>query len=295
MPKRIIRLTEQYLHNIVKESVNRILNESSSIDYCDVDTKILKESPKAYYIAVKYFTQKGLSEKEAKMWCPKSCCVLDNGNITKVARFILDKWIQEYYDFIKSKGYKSSQISFDMDELKYNLDKKKAEKDEYETYYDEVFNKLVEYIEPIFENNMKEMGSYSKMLGMYLLNNGLVSSDKCQKLVELGDILIQKFGNGDDSWSGDFFNGNPNRKDLYQATNDVADIFYGFNKSKLISKCPISVKYSATDIVAYEIKSFNGYYEKKEGRLYRMFKKYAEYVDKFNEVAFDALNSIKRT
>ena len=293
--KRIIRLTEDDFHNIVKESVDRVLNESGNIDYCDVDAKILKESQKAYYIAVKYFTQKGLSEKEAKMWCPKSCCILDNGNITKVARFILDKWIQEYFDFLKSKGYKPSQISFNMEELKYNLDRKKAEKGEYEAYYDEVFNKLVEYVEPIFENSMKEMGSYSKMLGMYLLNNGLVSSDKCRKLVGLGDILIQNFGKGDDSWSEDFFNGNPNREDLYQVTNDMANIFYGFNESELISKCPRSVKYSATDIVEYEIKSFNGYYEKKEGKLYRMFKKYAEYTDKFNEVAFDALNSIKRT
>jgi hypothetical protein len=113
MNNKLITLTEQDLHNIIKESVNIILNEGGNMDYYDVNAKILKETQKAYYVAVKYFTQKGLSKKDANMWCPKSCCILDNnGNIIKIAKFILDRWTQDYFNFLKSKGYKSSPVSF---------------------------------------------------------------------------------------------------------------------------------------------------------------------------------------
>ena len=53
MNKKLIRLTESDLHKIVKESVNRMLNESDSsdiqnklIDYClPMFTKVLKKYP----------------------------------------------------------------------------------------------------------------------------------------------------------------------------------------------------------------------------------------------------------
>lgn len=282
-------IQEERVKRIIKETVHRVLNESNNMVYCDVSAKILKETLKAYYIGVKYFTKKGLSEKEAKMWCPKSCCILDNGNVTKVAKFILDKWTQEYFDFLNSKGYRSSEISFNMAELNQITDKKKKEKEEYQAFFNDVFNKLVEDIRPIIINNIKETGIYCKMLGLYLLDNDLVSSDKCQNLIKLGDIFIQDFGNKE--WVIDFFNKKPNREDLYKITNEYSDILYGFSLERRIGEYPKSLKYNNRYIVDCEIKDF---YDKK-GKLYKLFKKYIDYIDKFNEVAFNALNSIKRT
>ena len=291
--KKIVRLTEGDLHKIIKDSVSTIINESGNMDYQDVSANILKETPKAYYISVKYFTQKGLSGKDAKMWCPKSCCVLDNiGNITKVAKFILDRWAQEYFDFLKSKGYKSSPISFNMADLQDIADRKKKEKDEYQQYQDEVFSKLVENIKPIIEKNIKELGPYSKMLGLYLSNNGLVPTDKCQKLIQFGDILVQKFGGVEDD-AKRFFGRNPDRTGLFDMTNSYANIIYGFSVTNQISQSPKNLKYSASDIIDCEIKDFSGYYGAKKGKLYKMFKTYVDYADKFNDIAFDALNSIK--
>ena len=287
---RPMNIQKERVNQIVKETVYKVLNESNNMVYYDVSAKILKETPKAYYIVVKYFTEKGLSEKEAKMWCPKSCCILDNGNVTKVAKFILDKWTQEYFDFLKSKGYRSSEISFNMAELNQITDKKKTEKEEYQTFYNDLFNKLVEEIRPIIINNIKEIGVYSKMLGQYLLDNDLVSPDKCQDLIKLGDIFIQNFGNGDKEWVIDFFSEKPNREVLYNITNDYADILRGYSIKNRIGEYPKNLKYNNRDIVEYDIKDF---YSRK-GKLYKLFKKYADYADKFSEVAFNALNSIKR-
>ena len=288
-----MKLTTQEFNRIIKESVSKVLNESANMEYSDVSAQILKETQKAYYIVVKYFTQKGLSEKEAKMWCPKSCCVLDNGNVTKVATFILDKWTQDYLDFLKSKGYKTSPISFNIADFKYMVDKKKAEKDEYQAYFNEVFNKLVEDIRPIIEKNIKEFSTYSKMLGLYLSHNNLVSSDKCEKLINFCDISIQKFGNTNNDWIERFFSKNPSREELYHITQEFSYILYGFSIQNRIDNYPKNLKYSATNIVDYEIKEFNGYYGKKEGNLYKIFKEYSNYYDKLTEMTFDALNSIK--
>jgi hypothetical protein len=290
-----MKLTEQDIHRIVKESINRLLNESGNMDYYDVNARILKESPKAYYVAVKYYTQKGLSEKDANMWCPKSCCIVDNNrNITKIAKFILDRWLQDYYNFLKSKGYKSSPIDFNIANLQNIVDKKKSEKDEYQKYQDEVFSKLLETIKPIIEKNVAEIGPYSKLLGEYLLNNGLVPSDKCQNLIQIGDILIKNFGARADDEAKRILSNNPNREELYNITNQYGDIIYGFSVSRQIDITPKNVKYSASEIIDNEIKCFQGYYGKKQGKLYKMFKKHVDLVDKFNDVAFDALNTIKR-
>jgi hypothetical protein len=90
------------------------------------------------------------------------------------------------------------------------------------------------------------------------------------------------------------FSHNPNREELYNITNQYGDIIYGFSVSRQIDITPKNVKYSASEIIDNEIKCFQGYYGKKQGKLYKMFKKHVDLVDKFNDVAFDALNTIKR-
>ena len=299
-------IQETYLR-IVKEqfsSAGRFGNGTNMLAegewrYIDVTATILKETQKAYQISVKYFTEKGLSVKEAKMWCPKSCCVVENGNVTKVADFVLNRWQQEHFDFLKSKGYKSSPICFDLNHLQNTVDKKKKEKDEYQTFYNEVLNKLVEDLTPIVDKNIKDTGTYSKMLGQYLLSKGLAPSDKCSNLITLGDMIINEFGSAENNWTVKFFNDNPSDEQLWNTTREFEDLFYGFpiNDANRAVDYPKSFKYSAKTILEYELKLFRGYYgegDKRKSKLYKLFKKYADYVSKFNEIAFDALNSMHK-
>lgn len=295
-------IQETYLRIVkeqLRESVNRTnrtnILEEGERNYFDVTATILKETQKAYYVSVKYFTEKGLSIKEAKMWCPKSCCVIENGNVTKIADFVLNRWQQEYFDFLKSKGYKSSPICFDLSHLQNTLDKKKKEKDEYQTFYDEVLKRLTEDLGLVFEKNIKGMGMYSKMLGLYLSYNGLVPSDKCDKLINLGDVIINKFGESEERTNiENFFNKNPDRNKLYAITEDFRDLLYGFSTKTHLADYPKFPNCSTEDIIHREIE----YFMRKDttlSKLYRnrKFKEYIEYKDKFENTVFDALNSIE--
>lgn len=298
-------IQETYLSIVkeqLRESVNRInrtnILEEGERNYFDVTATILKETQKAYYVSVKYFTEKGLSIKEAKMWCPKSCCVIENGNVTKIADFVLNRWQQEHFNFLKSKGYKSSPICFDLSHLQNTLDKKKKEKDEYQTFYDEVLSKLVEDLAPIADKNIKEVGQYSKMLGLYLSFKGLAPSDKCDRLINFGDIIANEFGNAENNWAVDFFNRNPSDEELWDMTPQYANnLFDGFSVRNRIVDYPKNNKYSVEQIVEYELKYFWGQFgeeDRRKCKLYKAFKKYANYFDKFNEIVFDALNSMHK-
>ena len=90
-----------------------------------VTTTIMKETEKAYQLNVQYWTLFDKPEKTATMWVPKSCCDIEDGKVTGIADWILDKWVKEYNDRISYYKARSSRVSFDMKEKEYLMKRKK--------------------------------------------------------------------------------------------------------------------------------------------------------------------------
>lgn len=293
----MIKLNETDLRQIIEGVIKHALTESfGGTDYQTVEGEILKETNKACYISVRYFTEKGdISGKIAKMWCPKSCLIVENGVIVKVAKFILDKWLQEYSNYIKSKGgYKIPKIIFDRKDKEFIETQKQQKQDELEGVYDEILNRMIKEIQPIANEILQVVGEFSIRLGEYLKGYG-TPIEKCNNLIILGKKIRTDFGSVDvnnDSCK-QFFAEKPNKEEIISIVKD-------FDKTTIYDGCEFKYtdeyynqKYS-TQFIKYQlldginpIGTFHGKFGK--GKLYEFFKKYVEYYYKFINTAFDAL------
>lgn len=74
----------------------------------NVTAKVLRETEKALQLSVLYWSGRDMAAKEMIVWCPKTCCIVEKEQVTKVAEFILNKWADVltknrrtyiYYDF----------------------------------------------------------------------------------------------------------------------------------------------------------------------------------------------------
>ena len=286
MKKQIIKITEKELRGIVKN----ILNESlSSMEFINVEGEILKETEKAYYVGIKYFTEKGsVDGKVAKMWCPKSCCVVENNAVIKIAKFIIDKWLKEFFDYLKSKSSYTPSIIFNKADKNAIEAKKQREKDEYKEVYDEVVRRLILDIQPNADFNLQEAGKFSLILGEYLKNKG-ISIDKCNRLIVLGNDIQKQFGTNDNDWIENYFSNNPSKEFIIDMLHQYeVPIYYGCRFENTEQYHPL--KYSVNDIKDYLLRSINrniGYDNRSD--LYKHFKKYIIYYDKFLDTSFDVL------
>jgi hypothetical protein len=301
--KQTIKLNETDLRQIIKGAIKHTLTESlGNTDYQTVEGEILKETDKACYIGVRYFTEKGdISGKIAKMWCPKSCLIVENGAIVKVAKFILDKWLQEYSNYIKSKGgYKIPKIIFDRKDKEFIETQKQQKQDELEGVYYEILNRMIKDIQPLADEFLQAAGECSIRLGEYLKSRG-TQIEKCNNLIVLGKKIRAEFGGFDISdWYEQFFPKKPNKEELISLVKS-------FEKTPIYDGCKFkhtdeflnnkddyrNTKYS-TRFIKYQlldgikpIGTFHGKFG--EGKLYEFFKKYVEYYYKFINMAFDAL------
>ena len=284
--KKTIKLNETDLHQIIEDAIKHVLTESfGGTDYQTVEGEILKETDKACYISIRYFTEKGdISGKIAKMWCPKSCLIVENGAIVKVAKFILDKWLQEYSNYIKSKGgYKIPKIIFDRKDKEFIETQKQQKQDEIESVYNEILNLMIKDIQPIADDILQIVGENSIRIGEYLKGYG-APIEKCNNLIVLGKKIRTDFGIFDDSdnWYEQFFAQKPNKEELISLIKEYDNTtIYDGCEFKYTDKYVKDNRYKpgySTSLIKMQLldgitpkDNFNGKFG--EGKLYEFFKK----------------------
>ena len=140
------------------ESKEKKMNKPfDSMISMEVECKILKETDKAYYVSVKYFIESGsASGKDAKMWCPKSCCVVEDGRVVRIAQFVLDRWLGEYSEFIKSNGGMVPRVIFSQSEKDSIEKRKRDEIEEYKDFCKRVLDALICDVKPVADYTCRQ-------------------------------------------------------------------------------------------------------------------------------------------
>ena len=270
------------------ESKEKKMNKSfDSMISKEVECEILKETEKAYYVSVKYFTESGsASGKEAKMWCPKSCCAVENGRVIRIAQFVLDRWLTEYSDFIRSKGGRVPSVMFSRADKDFIEKRKRDEIEEYKDFRKRVLDALTCDVKPVADYNLQTVGLFARYLGGYLLKYGKPAG-KCNELVALGETIGKEFGNRDDIRYDELFRKNPSDADLHNIIlkfpND--SITYGCRRRNV--DAIRNPKFSVNTLVW----QFHEELKRKESRseFYKAFKKHVMFYDRFVEMSFEVL------
>ena len=99
------------------------------MSYVKVSASIVKETEKAYQVEVLYWTKFDNPVKKATMWSPKSCTKTEDGKVTEIATFILNRWMEEHRNTIRNhSSYAADKMRIEWDiEYKERLMKKDAE------------------------------------------------------------------------------------------------------------------------------------------------------------------------
>jgi len=262
------------------------------MEYKDVDGNIIKETEKAVYVGIKYYTEKGsLEGKVARMWCPRTCCVIEHEKVTKVANFILDKWVKELYDYMETKGVRKMPcVYFDKKYKEEEEARKQKAKEEYASFCQNVLDIMIKELQPYADRNLQEIGAFSKSLGEYLLNKGM-PIDKCEGLMKLGESILKGFGScNKEEWIDEYFAKEQPSKD------DIVGMLKQYEGDTISYGCPYSgldhyynPKYSVSCMKDYYISGIT--YNKGNGGLYKAFKKHVIAYDKVIELAFSAISN----
>lgn len=159
-----------------------------------VTTNIVKETEKAYQLNVLYWTLFDKPEKTATMWVPKSCCDIEDGKVTGIAEWILDKWVKEYNDRISYYKARSNRVSFDMKEKEYLMKKEEDKNAAFKAELAETLEVVSEYVKPYANLYMMEMGFVASFISKNYKGLGIISSDKLEALENIGNKIAKEFG-----------------------------------------------------------------------------------------------------
>ena len=159
-----------------------------------VTTTIMKETEKAYQLNVQYWTLFDKPEKTATMWVPKSCCDIEDGKVTGIADWILDKWVKEYNDRISYYKARSSRVSFDMKEKEYLMKKEEDKKAAFKAELAETLEVVTEYVKPYAKLYMMEIGFTLLFISKNYKGLGIIPSDKLEAFENIGNKIAKEFG-----------------------------------------------------------------------------------------------------
>ena len=203
--------------------------------YTNVSCKVLKETEKAYYISIEYWTDCKKKNKETEMWCPKSCCITEQGEVKAVADFVLNRWIEERNQYMKKYTSKVYQISFDMLEkertINYIKERERKERERIEGIIEKVYNGVRPYV--IY--HIQCVGRLSLMYCSYM-------GKKSVSLSKFGKMVVEDYGVCDnDNINGltqeqvnaiiDYYYKNPSIFTMFfkQTSSEYCSQKYGFN------------------------------------------------------------------
>lgn len=168
--------------------------------YSPVSTNTLKETEKAWYLSIAYWTKaEDKKLKEAKMWVPKSCAKAENGTVTEVAEFILNKWVEEHNNYLRTFGHRLPNISFDLAEKERLVNLAKQRDEEAKEYRKNALNALYNETLPFVNKFMSELGGYCSAYAAYYRQQNAASEDFTNRLEDLGK-RINKLYPVDEAW-----------------------------------------------------------------------------------------------
>lgn len=162
--------------------------------YKKVTTNIVKETEKAYQLNVLYWTLFDKPEKTATMWVPKSCCDIEDGKVTGIAEWILDKWIKDYNDRISYYKSRSNRVSFDMEQKEYLMKKEEDKNAAFKAELAETLEVVSEYVKPYANLYMMEMGFVASFISKNYKGLGIIPSDKLEAFENIGNKIAKEFG-----------------------------------------------------------------------------------------------------
>ena len=166
--------------------------------YNKVSASILRETEKAYQLSVSYWTQADKPSKEAKMWCPKSCCKVVDGSISEIAEFILRNWMKEHNEYIRSFTHVVPNISFDMDEKARRMQQKKEKDEACKKAFDTKISFCATATEPYVVSFMRELGYFCTSFGAFIKSQSLgISESAIDEMVVLGKSITRAYGDFD--------------------------------------------------------------------------------------------------
>ena len=166
------------------------------MSYTKVSASIVKETEKAYQVEVLYWTKFDNPVKKATMWSPKSCTKTEDGKVTEIATFILNRWMEEHRNVIRNhSNYAADKMRIEWDiEYKERLMKKDAEeKAASRKHFDEV---VAYYLPLATEASHKMMG----ILGMFAKTFGRIWKEEgtdaatCDEFIAWGTKVCKKYG-----------------------------------------------------------------------------------------------------
>lgn len=157
-----------------------------------VTTNIVKETEKAYQLNVLYWTFFDKPEKTATMWVPKSCCDIEDGKVTGIAEWILDKWIKDYNDRISYYRSRSNRVSFDMEQKEYLMKKEEDKNAAFKAELAETLEVVAEYAKPYADRYMRELG----FIALFISKNytDVIPSNILNEFENIGNKIAKEFG-----------------------------------------------------------------------------------------------------
>lgn len=161
--------------------------------YVKVVSNIIRETEKAYQLTVSYWTKVDKPAKEAKMWCPKSCCKTEDGKVVEVAEFILNNWEKEHNDYIRSYTRVIPNISFDMAAKEARLANMKEQEQREKEVFAERVARISAKAEPYATKFMQELGLVCGGASEALRAMGRDAA-ACDDLASLGKKIRKAFG-----------------------------------------------------------------------------------------------------
>ena len=157
-----------------------------------VSTTIVKETEKAYQLNVLYWTLFDKPEKTATMWVPKSCCDIEDGKVTGIAEWILDKWIKDYNERISYYRSRINRVSFDMEQKEYLMKKEEDKNAEFKAELAETLEVVAEYVKPYADRYMREIGFIMSFISKNYTD--VIPSDTLNEFENIGNKITKEFG-----------------------------------------------------------------------------------------------------
>ena len=161
--------------------------------FSKVSASIVRETEKAFQVVVAYWTKADKPSKEAKMWCPKSCCKVIDGKVVEIAEFILNNWTKEHNDYIRTLTHVVPNVSFDMDEKESVLAHMREDERIAREAVEEKVSRISAKAEPFATKFMQELAWVCMGAGMYMKDAGH-DADACDEMIALGKKISKVFG-----------------------------------------------------------------------------------------------------
>lgn len=161
-----------------------------------VNATIVKESEKAYQLTIEYWTSANTPIKNTTMWVPKSCCTVVDGRVTEIADWILNKWVADRTEYMKSRGYfnRNSRISFSMDEYASINATAKAKQEAFRAEVQEALEATVAFVKPYADRYMSELAHDAQFIYDNYKDSGILPTEIVDAIKDIAAKLTKEFG-----------------------------------------------------------------------------------------------------